>query len=134
MPEVATSRGTSADEDVSDTSSSCDLSFAALEVESEQDRTEAAAPANSIQTIGAVATQESTAEHDDHAVESTVTDLDTHQCEQFTAELSSKGSIGSTVHAEAPVQSPDATESEVHCFEADSREDQAGEQTLPALL
>ena len=133
MPEVATSRGTSADEDVSDTSSSCDLSLAALEVESEQHRTEAAAPANSIQTIGAVATQESTAEHDDHAVETAVTDLDSHQCEQFTAELSSTGSTGSTVHAEAPVQSPDATESEVHCFEADSREDQAGEQTLPAL-
>ena len=105
IPDVATTSSTSADQDVSDTSSSCDLSLAALEVESEQDRTEEAAdeffaPASSIQTIGAVATQESTAEHDGHAVETAVTDLDS---EQFTAELSLTGSTGSTVHAEAPV-------------------------------
>ena len=85
IPDVATTSSASADQDVSDTSSSCDLSLAALEEESEQDRTEEAAdeffaPANSIQTIGAVATQESTAEHDGHAVETAVTDLDAIIC------------------------------------------------------
>ena len=137
MPEVATSRSTSADEDVSDTSSSCDLSCAALEAESEPDRTEGAeespAAAIAIQTVDDVATQEGTAEPGDHAAETAVTDMDTDQCEQFTAELSSTGSTGSTAHVEAPVRSPDATESEVHCFEAVIREDPAEEQTLPAL-
>ena len=137
MPEFATSRSTSADEDVSDTSSSYDLSYAALEAESEPDRTEGAeespATAIAIQTVDAVATQEGTAEPGDHAAETAVTDMDTDQCEQFTAELSSTGSTGSTAHVEAPVRSPDAMESEVHCFEAVIREDPAEEQTLPAL-
>ena len=43
IPDVATTSSTSADQDVSDTSTSCDLSLAALEIESEQDRTEEAA-------------------------------------------------------------------------------------------
>ena len=49
----------------------------------------------------------------DHTAGTAVADLDTDQCEQCTTELSS---TDLAARGEAPVQSPDVTESEVHCL------------------
>ena len=103
MPEAALTSSVSEDGDVSDTSNSCDLSYAASEVDGVSDCTEGAeeclAPVNSMQTTVATTIQEGTTERGDYAAATGVTEVDTDHCEQLTVDLSS---ADPTVRAEAP--------------------------------
>ena len=134
MPEAAPTNIVAEDGDVFDTSSSCDLSYAASEVDGVSDCTEGAeeylAPVNSVQTNVATTIQEGTAERGEHAAATRVTEVVTAHLEQLTLDLSS---TAPSVCAGALVESPVATESEVHYLEVLVREDPVEEQTLPAL-